>query len=81
MIDIFVMCDYRIQRFYFLNFERHAVLLSVISSKFEKYSIFQHQIGKHAIVKQHPAGKLAKKTLSLDEEVNYFYFANGNSTL
>ena len=51
MIDIFVMCDYRIQRFSFLNFERHAVLLSVISSKFEKYSIFQHQIAKHAIVK------------------------------
>ena len=32
MIDISVMCDYCMQRFYFLNFKRHEVLSSMISN-------------------------------------------------
>ena len=32
IIDVLVMCDFCIQRFYFLNFERHAVLSNVISN-------------------------------------------------
>ena len=31
MIDIFVMCDCCVQRFYFLNSEHHAILSNVIS--------------------------------------------------
>ena len=57
MLSIFVMFDYRMQRFYFLNFERHAVLLNMISNVevLKKYSfekrMFQHQISKHSIAK------------------------------
>ena len=53
----FCMYDYRTQRFYFLNFERHEVLLNMILNVkvLKKYSfqkrMFQHQINKHGIVK------------------------------
>ena len=41
--------------------------------------MFQHQISKHDIVKAAVAGKLAKKTLSLDKKVFRFYQGISNA--
>ena len=51
MSDIFVMCDYPMRRFYFLNSERHAVVLSTYivnaiffqTCKFEKNIAFEKE--------------------------------------
>ena len=58
------MCDYRMQRFYFLNFESHAVLSNM-------------KLVNMALSKQQHAGKLAKKTLSLDERFKFLDFVKG----
>ena len=87
MIGIFVMCDYRKQKFYFLNFERHTVLSNVIlnvqdwkNKAFEK-ECSNIEWANMALLKQQLAGKLAKKTLFLDEKVDFLDFAKRNPTL
>ena len=75
------------QRFYFLNFERRAVLLNVVSNvqvlkniAFEK-ECSNIKLTNMALSKQQLAGKLVKKTVSLDEKVKFLDFAKGNPTL
>ena len=75
------------QRFYFLNFERRAVLLNVVSNvqvlkniAFEK-ECSNTKLTNTALSMQQLAGKLVKKTLSLDEKVKFLDFAKANPTL
>ena len=73
------MCDYRMRRFYFLNFESHAVLSNMISNVQVWKSIASSNIKlvNMALSKQQHAGKLAKKTLSLDERFKFLDFFKG----
>ena len=80
MINIFVVFFYRIL-IYFLNFEQHAVLSNVISNaQVWKNTAFEKEcsninVANMALSKQQLAGKLAKKTLFLDEKVKFLDFA------
>ena len=75
MIDVFVMCDYRMSRFYFLNFE-----LQVRKNIVFKKECSNIKLANTALPKQQFADKLARKTFSLDEKVKFLDFAKGYPT-
>ena len=81
MINIFVICDYCVQRFYFLNVERQAVLSDVISNvQIRKNIAFKKgfsniKLANMGLSQQQLAGKLVKiketpqKMLNIKTEV------------